>query len=117
MHPVWRSQVLLASDGIATAGRPRSSIINRRFSTAPNELLVRTATLHARPGEPALSPRATQRWRPPGHGPPTIGRAFVQQQRLRRINRVFSEAETSRTQEFVPRWRAEADQGFREIGR
>jgi hypothetical protein len=30
---------------------------------------------------------------------------------------VFKETETSRTQEFVLRWRSEADQGFREIVR
>ena len=42
---------------------------------------------------------------------------FNQPQRLKRINLVFTETETSRTQEFVLRWRSGDDQSFREIVR
>ncbi len=69
------------------------------------------------PIEDALSSRDRQGWRASGPGPQTIRLVFDQPQRLRRINLVFNEAETSRTQEFVLRWRSEADQGFREIVR
>ena len=69
------------------------------------------------PIEAALSSRDRQGWRAAGPGPQTIRLVFDQPQRLRRINLVFNEAETSRTQEFVLRWRSEADQGFREIVR
>ena len=68
------------------------------------------------PIEAALSSR-DQGWRAAGPGPQTIRLVFDQPQRLRRINLVFNEAEISRTQEFVLRWRSEADQGFREIVR
>jgi hypothetical protein len=69
------------------------------------------------PIEGALSSRDRQGWRASGPGPQTIRLVFDQPQRLRRINLMFNEAETSRTQEFVLRWRSEADQGFREIVR
>src|SRR5260370_4045079 len=69
------------------------------------------------PIEAALSSRDCQGWRASGPGPQTIRLVFDQPQRLRRINLVFTEAATSRTQEFVLRWRSEADQGFREIVR
>ena len=69
------------------------------------------------PIEAALSLRDRQGWRASGPGPQTIRLVFDQPQRLRRINLVFTEAATSRTQEFVLRWRSEADQGFREIVR
>jgi hypothetical protein len=69
------------------------------------------------PIEAALLSRGRQGWRAAGPGPQTIRLVFDQPQRLRRINLVFNEAETSRTQEFVLRWRSEADPGFREIVR
>jgi hypothetical protein len=69
------------------------------------------------PIEAALSSRDRQGWRASGPGPQTIRLVFDQPQRLRRINLVFTEAATSRTQEFVLRWRSDADQGFREIVR
>ena len=69
------------------------------------------------PIEAALSSRDRQGWRASAPGPQTIRLVFDQPQRLRRINLVFNEAETSRTQEFVVRWRSEADQSFREIVR
>jgi hypothetical protein len=69
------------------------------------------------PIEAALSSSGRQGWRAAGPGPQTIRLVFDQPQRLRRINLVFNEAETSRTQEFVLRWRSEADPGFREIVR
>ena len=69
------------------------------------------------PIEAAFSSRGRQGWRASGPGPQTIRLVFDQPQRLRRINLMFNEAETSRTQEFVLRWRSEADQGFREIVR
>ncbi len=69
------------------------------------------------PVEAALLSRGRQGWRASAPGPQTIRLVFDQPQRLRRINLVFDEAETSRTQEFVLRWRSEADQGFREIVR
>ena len=68
------------------------------------------------PIEAALSSR-DQGWRAAGPGPQTIRLVFDQPQRLRRINLVFNEADISRTQEFVLRWRSEADQSFREIVR
>jgi hypothetical protein len=69
------------------------------------------------PIEAAFSSRGRQGWRASGPGPQTIRLVFDQPQRLRRINLMFNEAETRRTQEFVLRWRSEADQGFREIVR
>ena len=69
------------------------------------------------PIEAALSSRDRQGWRASGPGPQTIRLIFDQPQRLRRINLVFNEAESARTQEFVLRWRSEADPGFREIVR
>jgi hypothetical protein len=69
------------------------------------------------PIEAALSSRGPRGWRAAGPGPQTIRLVFDQPQRLRRINLVFNEAETSRTQEFVLRWRSEADPDFREIVR
>src|SRR5438876_4704445 len=69
------------------------------------------------PIEAALSSRDRQGWRASAPGPQTIRLVFDQPQRLRRINLVFNEAETSRTQEFVLRWRSEPDHGFREIVR
>ena len=68
------------------------------------------------PIEASLSSR-DQGWRAAGPGPQTIRLVFDQPQRLRRINLVFNEADISRTQEFVLRWRSEADQSFREIVR
>ena len=68
------------------------------------------------PIEAALSSR-DQGWRAASPGVQTIRLIFYQPQRLKRINLVFKEAETSRTQEFVLRWRSEADKGFREIVR
>jgi hypothetical protein len=68
------------------------------------------------PIEAALSSR-DQGWRAASPGAQTILLIFYQPQRLKRINLVFKEAETSRTQEFVLRWCSEADQGFREIVR
>lgn len=68
------------------------------------------------PIEAALSSR-DQGWRAAGPGPQTIRLVFDQPQRLRRINLVFNEVDISRTQEFVLRWRSEADQSFREIVR
>jgi hypothetical protein len=68
------------------------------------------------PIEAALSSR-DQGWRAASPGAQTIRLIFYRPQRLQRINLVFKETETSRTQEFVLRWRSEADQGFREIVR
>src|SRR6266478_5980178 len=85
--------------------------------------LVTAATLEltsedeTHPIEAALSSRDRQGWRASGPGTQTIQLIFDRPQRLRRINLVFNKTETSRTQEFVLRWRSEADQGFREIVR
>ena len=85
--------------------------------------LVTAATLEltsedeTHPIEAALSLRDRQGWRASGPGAQTIRLIFDRPQRLRRINLVFNETETSRTQEFVLRWRSEGDQGFREIVR
>jgi hypothetical protein len=85
--------------------------------------LVTTATLEltsedkTHPIEAALSSRIGQGWRAAAPGAQTIRLIFYRPQRLRRINLVFKETETSRTQEFVLRWYSEADQGFREIVR
>ena len=68
------------------------------------------------PIEAALSLR-DQGWRAASPGTQTIRLIFYRPQRLKRINLVFKETETSRTQEFVLRWRSEADQGFSEIVR
>jgi hypothetical protein len=68
------------------------------------------------PIEAALSSR-DQGWRAASPGPQTIRLIFYRPQQLMRINLVFKETETSRTQEFVLRWRSEADQGFRETVR
>ena len=84
--------------------------------------LVTAATLELtsedknHPIEAALSPR-DQGWRAGSPGAQIIRLIFYRPQRLQRINLVFKETETSRTQEFVLRWRSEADQGFREIVR
>jgi hypothetical protein len=69
------------------------------------------------PIEAALSSRDRQGWRAAAPGAQTIHLIFYRPLRLKRINLVFNETETSRTQEFVLRWRSEADQGFREIVR
>ena len=69
------------------------------------------------PIEAALSSGDRQGWRAAGPGAQTIRLIFYRPLRLRRINLVFKETETSRTQEFVLRWRSEGDQGFREIVR
>ena len=69
------------------------------------------------PIEAALLSRDRQGWRASGPGQQTIRLVFDQPQQLRRISLVFNEAATSRTQEFVLRWRSEADQSFREIVR
>jgi hypothetical protein len=69
------------------------------------------------PIEAALSSRDGQGWRASGPGTQTIRLVFDHPQRLKRINLVFNETETNRAQEFVLRWRSEADQGFREIVR
>jgi hypothetical protein len=69
------------------------------------------------PVEAALSSRHPQGWRASGPGQQTIRLIFDRPQRLKRINLVFNETEISRTQEFVLRWRSEADRGFREIVR
>jgi hypothetical protein len=76
-----------------------------------------TSEDEAHPIEAALSLPGRQGWRASGPGAQTIRLIFDQPQRLRRINLVFSESETRRTQEFVLRWRAETEQGFREIVR
>jgi hypothetical protein len=83
---------------------------------------VTTATLEltsedeTHPIEAALSSR-DQGWRAASPGAQTIRLIFYRPQWLQQINLVFKETETSRTQEFVLRWRSEADQGFREIVR
>jgi hypothetical protein len=69
------------------------------------------------PIEAALSSRGPQGWRASAPGKQTIRLIFDQPQRLKRINLVFTETETSRTQEFVLRWRSGDDQSFREIVR
>ena len=69
------------------------------------------------PIEAALLSRDGQGWRASGPGTQTIRLVFDHPQRLKRINLVFNETETNRAQEFVLRWRSEADQGFREIVR
>jgi hypothetical protein len=85
--------------------------------------LVTAATLEltsedeTHPIEAALSSGDRQGWRAAGPGAQTIRLNFYRPLRLRRINLVFKETETSRTQEFVLRWRSESDQGFREIVR
>ena len=85
--------------------------------------LVTAATLEltsedkTHPIEAALSSGDRQGWRAAGPGAQTIRLIFYRPLRLRRINLVFKETETSRTQEFVLRWRSEGDQGFREIVR
>jgi hypothetical protein len=85
--------------------------------------LVTVATLElsseskTHPIEAALSSRDRQGWRAAAPGEQTIRLIFYRPQRLRRVNLVFNETETNRTQEFVLRWRSEADQGFREIVR
>jgi hypothetical protein len=68
--------------------------------------LVTTATLEltsedkTHPIEAALSSRIGQGWRAAAPGAQTIRLIFYRPQRLRRINLVFKETETSRTQEF-----------------
>ena len=56
-------------------------------------------------------------WRASGPGVQTIRLIFDKPQRLRRINLVFKESDISRTQEFLLRWRPDADPGFRQIVR
>jgi hypothetical protein len=69
------------------------------------------------PIEAAVSSRYRHGWRAATPGEQTIRLIFYRPQRLKRINLVFEETETSRTQEFILRWRSEADQHFREIVR
>jgi hypothetical protein len=55
-------------------------------------------------------------WQASEPGPQTIRLVFDQPQRIKRINLVFSEFSTPRTQEFVLRWSGK-DSRFREIVR
>jgi len=71
----------------------------------------------AYPIEAALSVGRGQGWRASGPGVQTIRLIFGQPQQIRRINLVFNETESNRTQEFVLRWSPENDKGFREIVR
>jgi hypothetical protein len=107
----------------------RGSFMHKRLITSEPSVfadawldLVTAATVEltsedkTHPIEAALSSR-DQGWRAASPGAQTIRLIFYQPQRLKRINLVFKEAETSRTQEFVLRWCSETDQGFREIVR
>jgi len=69
------------------------------------------------PVESALVAGEMRGWRAADSGTQTIRLVFDQPQRLTRISLVFEEIETSRTQEFVLQWSADAGRSFRQIVR
>lgn len=69
------------------------------------------------PIDASLQSGETPGWRAAGPGTQTIRLLFDQPQRLRRIELVFEEKDTQRTQEFVLRWSPDAGKSFREIVR
>jgi hypothetical protein len=69
------------------------------------------------PIEGALALEGGPGWRASGSGAQTIRIVFDQPQHIGRINLVFYESETKRTQEFVLRWSPGNEKGFCEIVR
>jgi hypothetical protein len=69
------------------------------------------------PVESALALGVTQGWRAADSGTQTIRLIFDQPQRLTRIDLVFEETETPRTQEFELRWSPDSGSSFREAVR
>ncbi len=69
----------------------------------------------AHPIESALLPGAESGWRAAEPGAQTIRLIFDKPQRLRRIQLLFIEPETPRTQEFVLRWAPEDGRSFTDI--
>ena len=69
------------------------------------------------PIEGAFALQDGQGWRASGPGVQTIRIVFDQPKHIRRINLVFHETETKRTQEFVLRWSPGTERVFCEIVR
>lgn len=69
------------------------------------------------PIESALIPSRAVAWHAQEPGKQTIRLVFDHPLRLRRIFLRFDEKECPRTQEFVLRWLAQGDKGFRDIVR
>ena len=69
------------------------------------------------PIESALLRGARQGWRAGCEGTQIIRIIFDEPQKLKRIQLVFEDAESTRTQEFVLRWSSDTEHSFREIVR
>lgn len=71
----------------------------------------------AHPIEGALVRQDSRGWRASERGPQTVRLIFDEPQDIERIQLIFEEPETERTQEFVLRWSADNGGVFREIVR
>ena len=71
----------------------------------------------AHPIEAALRPDVAGGWRAAEPGKQTIRLIFTRPQELRRIQLIFREPATERTQEYVLRWSADGGHSFQEIVR
>lgn len=69
------------------------------------------------PIEAALRPGGGTGWRADTPGEQTIRLVFDEPQRITRVRLVFQEDSRQRTQEFTLGWRAQGEQGLREIVR
>jgi hypothetical protein len=76
-----------------------------------------TSEDQAHPIEGALQSGHKRGWRAAEPGPQEIRVVFDEPQRLKRIQLVFEEEETQRTQEFVLSWSPDGGRSFREIVR
>jgi hypothetical protein len=76
-----------------------------------------TSEDQAHPIEGALQPGDKRGWRAAEPGPQVIRVVFDEPQRLKRIQLVFEEEETQRTQEFVLSWSPDGGHSYSQIVR
>jgi len=76
-----------------------------------------TSEEHGYPIESALLRSEKRGWRAATPGTQVIRLIFDEPQKLKRIQLVFEDAESTRTQEFVLRWSSDSESSFREIVR
>ena len=69
------------------------------------------------PIESALLREGRRGWRAGSGGTQIIRIIFDEPQKLKRIQLIFEDAESTRTQEFVLRWSSDTEPSFREIVR
>jgi hypothetical protein len=100
----------------AISGRPASNFGSWMDLESCAEIEI-TSEDPAHPIEAALVPGSGQGWKASQPGKQTLRIIFDSPQQIRRIHLLFTEHETTRTQEFVLRWSPGSGHPFRDVVR